>query len=1014
MGVELEQAARAYRRLWYWLQASGGGGEASEIADGYETRLATAGSTLDAGTKSAIQTMLSAIYSNGGEVQSGWLFGSMPNHDITEQLNLIEGEPSMVPIGAQHADTALAEGLLHLRVDGDILHGWVTDDSSGLLETPATSDDRYSLFALGQCLGDTDTSVNWARQEKSVFFSGAESTAANHFTLNAKNTGGLNITEWGGGIAGATVAGDRDQSQLVDPACFWMVRDETGNLRWYHAGDGTAFADAAAGDFTAKFRLGSNHIGADSGDIGYAVILKVKGDLNDTQRTAIFNAIMTYWRTVGYPCHISGNSVTDASAVTNELASTDAWPRQFARWGFDYSLLCHRAANGGRRLTYHAPTGYVYPGDSDPDTASRPINNYTWLKARVWINDDNQNLTSYSSGQAWADWKDCHDAIAQHLIDNGSPDLITLISSQIAMAAWHIGDESNDFVYADFAAAPGRENLLTISKAIRDEAGWINPTWVADHYRWFNEGWPTGDDGTAEDPIEDKPKGIDTLFQLGTPSGRDPQHPTKAGHDLMFERYQLAFEDYLANPAAASAPAPFDPTPAAGSFSVTNSNDSGAGSFRQAVADMIANNGGTITFTVSKVDLILPVVIRDVDDWHIDGGTGVTIHGTLYIADCDHWLMEEIRGYSLWDYNTDSISIAGCNGFVVRRSTFAFANDENVQIAGGALSSTEDNVNGLFDRCMMPWGQNSGYGLICYKSQNIFLRECATGHNNTRPRFSGDCTAMVDACLFRDFNHNGTPASITNTHGTNKVDFINSLLSTDGPNGLVAAQNGAVDGVVHEYGTAPRFNDAGNQRGSATVEDANTDFRDNPVSGLESSGSKANLTRANLGTSSHDVVETLFWDNYDSNIVAPIYNAVNDAMSGVVGYDFRDQTLSAFSVGHIYVMKASGADNDTFHVSLLRDLSNGTFDWNCDLRLLNSNGTELWAATGVAAGTDLSTVGTGTRPASGSWSEGQTIDWGGTGILGGLPTNYLELEVTVDNGSGDDYLYRARTYWGAI
>lgn len=519
-------------------------------ATAYQTRVATASGSVSATDLTRLSNIYLAI-EEVGTLESGWLFGDAWNATMSEQVNLVAGQPSLVPIGTQHVDSNLAPGMLHLRLS-TTGNGWETADDSGLLDIPA-SGQKWSMLIIAQYFGDTNTATT-SSQHSPWIFSQASSTGSNgNVAMLGSTQGGLQFVEWGSnGLAGGDVTGNRDKA--CEPILMWWTCDDAGNTRIYHAGDETDFiaADVMQADPSAHtFQIGEGIGGiasTNAGNLGIAAVLKIGGDLSDANRMSVYNTFMENWRLVGLPTHITGNSVTDASSVDGSLNRMDVMPRQVAKWGLQHGMLTLRIADGSKRLPYYAPTGYTQPVGTvnEPDIAVRPINNYTWLQARIWINHEQQNYAAYNAGTvdgpvSWSAWKHCHDAIAQHLIDNGSPDLKCVVYTQMPMAAWEtllpgFTNAGEAFVYSDFASSPGRSNLLAITDGMKAESSWICDTEVADLYytRQVSGGW-TGE------ATPNLPRGDDSYFHsnadrvppVGTDPypGVDPQHSNKSGHD---------------------------------------------------------------------------------------------------------------------------------------------------------------------------------------------------------------------------------------------------------------------------------------------------------------------------------------------------------------------------------------------------------------------------------------------------------------------------------------------------
>ena len=121
------------------------------------------------------------------------------------------------------------------------------------------------------------------------------------------------------------------------------------------------------------------------------------------------------------------------------------------------------------------------------------------------------------------------------------------------------------------------------------------------------------------------------------------------------------YSQQLAFPSAVGAGAYTTGGRSLGVYHVTNLNDSGTGSFRQAVSDADNAGGGTIVFDISGV-IVLNSVLGFTDNLTIAGQTapdgGITIDGErVFVGGIDNLIVRHIRFKGGIDANNDSLTV---------------------------------------------------------------------------------------------------------------------------------------------------------------------------------------------------------------------------------------------------------------------------------------------------------------------------------------------------------------------
>lgn len=205
------------------------------------------------------------------------------------------------------------------------------------------------------------------------------------------------------------------------------------------------------------------------------------------------------------------------------------------------------------------------------------------------------------------------------------------------------------------------------------------------------------------------------------------------------------YSQQLAFPSAVGAGAYTTGGRSLGVYHVTNLNDSGTGSFRQAVSDADNAGGGTIVFDISGV-IILNNVLGFTDNLTIAGQTapegGITIDGErVFVGGIDNLIVRHIRFKGGIDANNDSLTVRNdVTNQIWDHCSFAFGDDE-----GASWYETQSNyfVDGLtIQRCL--FAENSKGSIVGGKSGSTptgsisFLQNLFYNNSHRFPNTSGD------------------------------------------------------------------------------------------------------------------------------------------------------------------------------------------------------------------------------------------------------------------------------------
>ena len=162
---------------------------------------------------------------------------------------------------------------------------------------------------------------------------------------------------------------------------------------------------------------------------------------------------------------------------------------------------------------------------------------------------------------------------------------------------------------------------------------------------------------------------------------------------------QVAYSQQLAFPTATGAGAYVTGGRGMQVFIVTNLNDSGPGSLRQAVDDSFYAGGGIITFAVSGTIELQNVLSVSTDNLTIAGHTapagGITITGNkVAFNNVDNLIVRYVRfrpDYTIPTNVTDGARFLNCTNYIVDHCSFSWGADEVVSTTGNTYNVTWQN-----------------------------------------------------------------------------------------------------------------------------------------------------------------------------------------------------------------------------------------------------------------------------------------------------------------------------------
>lgn len=270
--------------------------------------------------------------------------------------------------------------------------------------------------------------------------------------------------------------------------------------------------------------------------LGFASVLKFDTILSNSEMDEVWEVVRdesSHDRVL-----IIGNSVTsgaDAGEATGDTSRN--WPCKFSQSAVLNNVFTYRVGTnmGGRTVYHFRPEDYTGAEGSaitlPTFISAYSIDNHLKYRPTILLNDDNQNAAAYSSLTAdyEIDYGGCLDAIMDE-IRNYVTDAKIVTGTQLAVQKGSYTDWAD--MVADFDSVTNfRKNLRDWSVLTRSDSRYDA---YAELYAYFNLGWDAGEDGDAEDPLNDYPNGDPSKFY------DDDQHPDGDAHTEMASRYWTA------------------------------------------------------------------------------------------------------------------------------------------------------------------------------------------------------------------------------------------------------------------------------------------------------------------------------------------------------------------------------------------------------------------------------------------------------------------------------------------
>lgn len=369
---------------------------------------------------------------------------------------------------------------------------------------------------------------------------------------------------------------------------------------------------------------------------------------------------------------------------------------------------------------------------------------------------------------------------------------------------------------------------------------------------------------------------------------------------------------------------------------VTNLNNSGSGSFREAVT---TSGARTVIFRVGgTINLTSDITITN-GNLTIAGesapGDGIAIHGkSVIISNCDNIIMRHIRirgGDTATDDTVRLIQTSGTemNGFIFDHCSFSWAADENVGTGGGRGNAGIRNVT--FQNCINSESFN-GYGVLMYhETHNFsFIRNLFAHNPDRNPATSTETSSyeFINNVVYH-FQY-GTQTVVQNTHDIINNVYLDGIGTALEVVKLVACNNctpsidsGAgtdyyIDGNTYNGGPIPALNSRYTQGTSHSSAVNSSGYTPLPTSQV--ADTILSNVGARRGISGLDVLDT------------KIINSVKNNTGGYVTTESQAGGLPVLSNGTPYTDSDSDGMDDAWETTNFGDLTKGNngFDLSVD------------------------------------------------------------------------------------
>jgi len=219
-------------------------------------------------------------------------------------------------------------------------------------------------------------------------------------------------------------------------------------------------------------------------------------------------------------------------------------------------------------------------------------------------------------------------------------------------------------------------------------------------------------------------------------------------------------------------------------FKVTNLNDSGAGSFRQACTDVNNSGGGNIVFDVSGIIVLQSPIFAYIDNCTIAGQTapegGITIagDGSLILESFDNSIIRYVRFRPEFTSNNDDVLAAyRTSNFIIDHCSILGGTDEGLDITFETDTFTVQN-------CM--FGMNATGSIAGNSDNNLFTTNFSYLNNvfyNTSHRFPNvHVTGQADLINNLIWNYVARMSVVSGDVDLNHINNYYASIYGDGPN----------------------------------------------------------------------------------------------------------------------------------------------------------------------------------------------------------------------------------------
>ena len=248
-------------------------------------------------------------------------------------------------------------------------------------------------------------------------------------------------------------------------------------------------------------------------------------------------------------------------------------------------------------------------------------------------------------------------------------------------------------------------------------------------------------------------------------------------------------------------------------YNVTNLNDSGQGSFRQAISNARTSNGGIITFDVSGVINLESWLTIEVSNLTIAGQTapkgGITITGTRFRGqNLENLIMRYIRIRPRYT-GEDAFEFINASNVILDHVSVSWGGDETISIRGNS-----DNIT--FQRLIVSEGKTGslfGDSDSPEKSENLsFHTSLFFNISHRTPNVSSNGRADVINNVVQDWQYR-----LIRTKGAVKLNHLNNYYAMGDKSSLNSSENAAI-----ESGN-PRIYTSGNYVDKGLLTDVNAD-----------------------------------------------------------------------------------------------------------------------------------------------------------------------------------------------